>query len=128
MQRGASVSAACLAILAIATSALAQDLPEDFLITLERTWLHCGGECPAYTVSIDAQGSVTYDGKMYVRVVGPATDLRRLGNRQIRRAADEHDPRDRTRFGSRHGPYVTPPTLRRFRPGTGPSTSDARRG
>ena len=74
MRRGASVSTALFAILAIAASVPAQDVPEDFLITLKRTWLHCGGECPAYVVSIDAEGSVRYDGDMYVRVIGPAGD------------------------------------------------------
>jgi len=63
-------------LLTVLLSPFAQEVqvPDDFLITLERTWLHCGGQCPAYTVSIDAQGNVRYDGKMYVRVVGTASD------------------------------------------------------
>src|SRR5687767_15971775 len=63
-------------LLTVLLSPFAQEVqvPDDFLITLERTWLHCGGQCPAYTVSIDAQGNVRYDGKMYVRVVGTASE------------------------------------------------------
>jgi hypothetical protein len=34
----------------------AQGVPEDFLITLERTSYF--GECPVYAVSIDARGNV----------------------------------------------------------------------
>ena len=50
----------------------AQDLPEDFLVKLERT--QCGGECPAYWVTIDARGNVTYEGTEFVRVQGRQTD------------------------------------------------------
>ncbi len=51
---------------------LAQDLPPDFLIRLERTV--CFGECPAYSVTIDALGNVTYVGDQFVRVKGAQTD------------------------------------------------------
>jgi uncharacterized protein DUF6438 len=43
-------------------------VPADTVITLERTV--CFGTCPAYTVSIDAGGNVTYEGRKYVRVSG----------------------------------------------------------
>jgi hypothetical protein len=49
-----------------------QTVPDDFVISLERT--SCFGECPVYSVTIDAKGNVTYDGKRFVRVEGRATD------------------------------------------------------
>jgi len=45
--------------------------PPDLVITLERT--ACYGECPVYKVSIDGNGSVTYDGSQFVRVQGRKT-------------------------------------------------------
>ncbi len=52
------------------------------VISLQRT--SCYGPCPIYTVSIDASGSVTYDGEKFVRVVGrevariPRSEVARL--------------------------------------------------
>ncbi len=50
----------------------AQGVPDDFVIKLERT--ACFGECPVYSVSIDAIGNVTYEGTKFVRVEGRQTD------------------------------------------------------
>jgi hypothetical protein len=47
-------------------------------ITLERT--SCFGSCPVYSVSIDGDGTVTYEGRQFVRVAGRQTS-------QISRAA-----------------------------------------
>jgi hypothetical protein len=47
-------------------------VPPDTRIQLERTV--CFGMCPAYSVSIDAQGNVTFEGKEFVRVKGVQTD------------------------------------------------------
>ena len=59
-----------LAIGLAAGPALAQepDLPSDTLIRLQRT--SCLGPCPIYTVTIDARGTVSYEGERSVRVVG----------------------------------------------------------
>lgn len=56
-----------------AGTALAQEpvLPADALIRLQRT--SCLGPCPIYTVTIDARGTVTYEGERSVRVVGRRT-------------------------------------------------------
>src|SRR6185503_3615555 len=56
-----------------AGSAAAQggDVPADTVIRLQRT--SCFGPCPIYAVTIDARGTVTYDGEMFVRVVGRQT-------------------------------------------------------
>lgn len=43
-----------------------------FEITLSRSM--CYGVCPAYTVSIRADGTVTYDGDKYVKVHGTVVD------------------------------------------------------
>lgn len=61
-----------LTSLTMSSSAAAQAIPEDFVITLERT--ACFGACPVYAVSIDRNGNVTYDGTRFVRVVGRQTD------------------------------------------------------
>jgi hypothetical protein len=56
-----------------ASSALAQEpeVPPDALIRLQRT--SCLGPCPIYTVTIDAHGTVNYEGERSVRVVGRRT-------------------------------------------------------
>ena len=51
----------------------AQGVPEDFVIKLERTACY-RGECPVYSVTIDAMGNVTYEGTKFVRVQGRQTD------------------------------------------------------
>ena len=49
-----------------------QGIPDDFAITLART--SCFGACPVYAVSIDAKGTVKYEGKKFVRVPGRQSD------------------------------------------------------
>jgi hypothetical protein len=46
-------------------------VPSDASIALERT--SCFGSCPVYTVTIDARGTVTYEGERFVRVIGRRT-------------------------------------------------------
>jgi hypothetical protein len=62
-----------LAIGLAACPALAQEpeVPADALIRLQRT--SCYGPCPIYTVTIDAHGTVTFEGERSVRVVGRRT-------------------------------------------------------
>src|SRR3954470_3094601 len=64
---------ASVLLLAIASTAAAQTrtMPADTVIRLQRT--SCFGTCPAYAVTIDATGSVTYEGERNVRVVGQET-------------------------------------------------------
>ena len=68
-----TVRVAFAVIIGFATGAAAQgvDVPPDALIQLQRT--SCDGTCPIYTVTIDAHGSVTYEGERFVRVVGRQT-------------------------------------------------------
>jgi hypothetical protein len=49
-----------------------QDVPDDFVIRMERT--PCYLQCPVYSVSIDAHGGVTYEGAQFVRVKGRQVD------------------------------------------------------
>jgi hypothetical protein len=71
-------SPVCLAVaLAIGLGSTAgeqePDVPPDSLIRLQRT--ACFGPCPIYTVTIDARGTVTYEGERSVRGVGRRTAL-----------------------------------------------------
>ncbi len=47
-----------------------QNVPQDTLITLERT--ECYGTCPSYKVTISADGTVTFEGCRFVKQVGHA--------------------------------------------------------
>src|SRR4051812_11634734 len=54
-----------------AVAAQEPEVPPDASIRLQRT--SCFGPCPIYTVTIDARGTVTYEGERFVRVVGRRT-------------------------------------------------------
>ena len=59
----------CALLLATNVASLASDdTKKDLAITIERT--ACYGTCPAYKVTIHGDGSVLYEGRKYVRVVG----------------------------------------------------------
>lgn len=60
-------------VIGLAGAAMSQepDVPPDALIRLQRTI--CYGTCPVYTVTIDARGTITFDGERFVRVVGRKT-------------------------------------------------------
>ena len=47
------------------------EIPPDATIQLQRT--QCYGSCPVYSITIDARGTVTYEGERFVRVVGRQT-------------------------------------------------------
>lgn len=66
-----SIAAVFAALSAAASQGPTRVVPDDFHISLGRTT--CLGECPAYAVSIDAKGNVTYEGKKFVRVEGRHT-------------------------------------------------------
>ena len=73
MMPSATVPFAFVLAIGLAGAAMAQepDVPPDALIRLQRT--SCFGPCPIYTVTIDARGTVTFDGERFVRVVGRRT-------------------------------------------------------
>lgn len=71
----ASLAAACCACFPETTRLQttkpgAQTVPQDTLITLERTG--CYGMCPIYKVSISADGTVVFEGSRFVKKVGTA--------------------------------------------------------
>jgi hypothetical protein len=59
------------ALLALAIAIGAAQRAAEPRITLERS--ACFGACPVYTLTIDADGSVTFDGREHVRVKGHRT-------------------------------------------------------
>jgi hypothetical protein len=79
---------------------VAQAVPDDVVIKLERT--SCFGECPVYSVSIDAKGNVTYEGTKFVRVEGRQTD--RI---PVSRVAALLETADRIRFFELNDRYRT---------------------
>ena len=66
------VAGAAFVVSLAALQSAPQTVPDDFVIKLERT--SCFGACPVYSVTIDAKGAVTYEGKKFVRVGGRQTD------------------------------------------------------
>lgn len=72
--RSASTTVIALTVAAGASQTAIQPkgIPDDTVIKLERT--QCFGPCPVYTVSIDAKGTVIYEGGKFVRVQGRQTD------------------------------------------------------
>jgi len=70
----ASIAVAAVILCVCPPTGLAQPeaIPADFLIKLERT--ACFGSCPVYSVTIDAQGTVIYEGTSSVSVEGRQTD------------------------------------------------------
>jgi hypothetical protein len=57
-------------------------IPDDILITLRRSV--CYGPCPDYTVTIAADGTVTFEGRQFVKTKGIAKgSLSREGMRQL---------------------------------------------
>ncbi|MDZ4689956.1 DUF6438 domain-containing protein [Terricaulis sp.] len=81
LRRAFGALVAAIAMVACApTEAPAEEGPMQ--ITLQRT--ECYGHCPAYTVTIDGDGAVTYEGRAFVNVTGrqtaqvPSADVARL--------------------------------------------------
>lgn len=54
----------------VVSKAWAQTVPDDFVITLERS---CSAECAIYKVSIDAKGNIEFEGLEFTRVLGRQT-------------------------------------------------------
>jgi hypothetical protein len=64
-----------------------REVPPDTNIRLERT--SCFGECPVYSVTIDAHGNVVYDGQNFVRIKGRQSD--RIPVTKVRSLLDTAD-------------------------------------
>ncbi|MEP6911612.1 MAG: DUF6438 domain-containing protein [bacterium] len=60
-------------------------IPKDTVITLTRTG--CFGYCPSYTLTISADGSVTFEGRDYVKTKG--TFKSRISRKQLQQLISE---------------------------------------
>ncbi|MDQ6788891.1 MAG: DUF6438 domain-containing protein [Acidobacteriota bacterium] len=49
-----------------------QTIPDDLLITLERT--NCYGSCPAYKLSVKSDGTASFEGLDFTKIKGKAED------------------------------------------------------
>jgi hypothetical protein len=67
-----------------------ETIPSDTLIILERTV--CFGTCPAYRLTISADGKVVFEGKEFVRVKGIAED--KVSQIQLRQLISEIEKAD----------------------------------
>ncbi len=62
-------------------------VPSDTLISLRRTG--CFGSCPDYSLTITADGIVTFEGRLYVRVKGVARN--RMSREKLRMLIEEFE-------------------------------------
>jgi hypothetical protein len=82
-----------------------QAAPGDLLITLERT--ACYGFCPAYKLTISADGKVTFEGTRFVKEEG-ATKTSNLSPEQLKQLTAEFEG---ARFFSFEDKYVNDPRV-----------------
>ena len=68
-------------------SSAIQSVPEDTLITLERS--PCDGKCPAYKLTISADGGVVFEGHSHVKEVGIARS--RITQEQLKQLVAEFE-------------------------------------
>jgi len=64
---------------------LSKDIPEDLVITLERTM--CPGACPDYLLSVYSDGKIVYEGRHYVAVKG--RQERSISKDDVKKLVDE---------------------------------------
>jgi hypothetical protein len=69
------------------SNAAVQQIPQDTLITLERTV--CYGMCPSYKLTISADGTVVFEGRRFVKKVGTAQST--ISQEQLRELIDRFD-------------------------------------
>ncbi len=83
-------------------SAPTQIIPKDTVITLERTG--CNGSCPIYKLRISADGSLAYDGQMYVKTKGIVRST--VSQEQLRQLISEFE---KAKYFSLRDSYVAAP-------------------
>lgn len=81
-------SAACLGASYSGQTANPQDIPQDLMITLERTV--CFGTCPDYKLTITADGAVVFKGGRFVKKEG-ATIKSAISNDRLKQLMAEFD-------------------------------------
>jgi hypothetical protein len=77
-----------------------QKIPDDTLITLERSI--CFGSCPHYKLTISADGTVTFEGREYVKVKGLAKGS--ISRDDVRKLIEAFE---RSSYFSLHDKYAT---------------------
>ncbi|MEK6304520.1 MAG: DUF6438 domain-containing protein [Acidobacteriota bacterium] len=71
----------------IQASPAAQQVPQDTLITLERTV--CYGTCPSYKLTISADGAVVFEGRRFVKKIGTVQST--ISQEQLRKLIDRFE-------------------------------------
>lgn len=77
-----------------------QNIPQDLKITLERTV--CYGTCPAYKLTITADGAVVFEGRLFVKKEG-ATIKSAISQERLKQLIAEFD---RVKFFSLEDDYM----------------------
>jgi uncharacterized protein DUF6438 len=84
---------------------ISQDIPQDLMITLERT--ACYGFCPDYKLTITADGSAVFEGRRFVKQEG-VTIKSAITQDQLKRLIAEFD---RVKFFSLEDDYLNSPRV-----------------
>lgn len=80
------------------STAAAQQIPQDTLITLERTV--CYGMCPSYRLTISADGGVVFEGRRFVKTVGTAQST--ISKEKLRELIDRFEKINYFRLRNRY--------------------------
>jgi len=81
-------SAGCHGAGHLARGVIHQNIPQDLMITLERT--ECFGACPVYKLTITADGAVVFEGRSFVKQEG-ATIKSAITQDQLKQLIAEFD-------------------------------------
>ena len=84
---------------------ISQDVPQDLMITLERT--ACYGFCPVYKLTITADGAVVFEGRQFVKQEG-ATIKSAISQERLKQLMAEFD---RVKFFSLEDDYMNNPRV-----------------
>ena len=84
---------------------ISQDIPQDLMITLERT--ACYGFCPVYKLTITADGAVVFNGRRFVKQEG-ATVKSVISREGLKQLMAEFD---RVKFFSLEDDYMDNPRV-----------------
>jgi Domain of unknown function (DUF6438) len=93
-------SAGCRGASYSGQAVISQDVPQDLMITLERTV--CLGFCPVYKLTITADGAVVFEGRQFVKQEG-ATLKSAISQERLKQLMAEFD---RVKFFSLEDSYT----------------------
>jgi len=98
-------SAGCRGASYSGQAVISQDIPQDLMITLERT--ACYGFCPVYKLTITADGAVVFEGRRFVKQEG-ATVKSVISREGLKQLMAEFD---RVKFFSLEDDYMDNPRV-----------------